>query len=94
MFQFYTAAFVPGKALTFRSVKKRLGKQRFALCVKISVIGSALTLTIGERYTESLIPIVGKANPIAVNSSASNFACSIVSSTSGGRTLVHSGSFL
>src|SRR5947207_446061 len=33
------------------------------------------------------------ANPIAFNSAASNFASSVVSSTKGGRTLVHSGSF-
>ena len=32
--------------------------------------------------------------PIAFNSAASNFACSFVSSTSGGRTRVQSGSFL
>ena len=36
------------------------------------------------------IPFIAK--PTACNSAASNFACAVVSSTSGGRTLAHSGS--
>src|SRR5438094_6343510 len=81
-FPVYTAAIVSG-GLTFRTGKKLFGKQQFALCVKIGVIGSALTLTIGERYTESLIPIVAIANLIAVNRAASNLAWSFISLPSG-----------
>jgi hypothetical protein len=39
------------------------------------------------------VPMPDIPNSIACNSVASNFACFLVSSTSGGRTLVHSGSF-
>ncbi len=47
-----------------------------------------------EIYAQpSIFPTPGIANPIAFNSAASNSLCSVVSSTSGGRSLAHSGSF-
>jgi hypothetical protein len=43
------------------------------------------------RPVENMMP--GIVNPIAFKSAASNVVCSVVSSTSGGRTRAHSGSF-
>jgi len=61
-------------------------------CTHKFVPGSTLESTTGGVSRD--IGYSGITNSIAVNRLASNPACSAVSSMSGGRTLVHSGSFL